>query len=820
LERAGELGTPARSSSLFLPPVWRTAKASFAAGRALHWPRWRIDRLAEALVTEEYVQMLSTRQDVQSVSLELAGRTLSIETGLVAEQAHGAAVVRYGDTVVLVTVVGEREPNETVDFFPLSVDYEERMYAAGKIPGGFIKREGRPTEHAVLAGRLTDRPIRPLFPKGYKSEVQVISTVMSADQMNDPDILSIIGASAALMLSHVPWEGPVGAVRIGLVGGQIRINPTSEELENSDLDMVVAGTADAIMMVEGEANQVPEETLVDAILQGHEQIKRIAAIQVELQARAGKPKWLFTPPAKNTELLADLKSFLGDKLHDAVTNPDKVARLEGTSDLKDELLGHFAVTSADGQPKYAPKEVGQAFDSLLKDEVRTGILAHGTRPDGRGLSDIRPIWTQVGYLPRVHGSAIFTRGQTQVLTSVTLGSTAEEQRLDSISPEESKRYIHHYNFPPFSVGEVRRMRGPGRRDIGHGALAERALMAVIPDEDTFPYTMRLVSEVLSSNGSSSMASVCGSTMALMDAGVPIAAPVAGVAMGLVTGGENGQYAILTDIQGIEDALGDMDFKVAGTAEGVTAIQMDIKVKGITEEILRTALQQANAGRHFILGKMLETIAAPRPSLSTYAPRVTRIKINPEKIGAVIGPGGKMIRSIQEETGTKIDIEDDGSVSVSSASAEGTEKAIQRILGLTQEMRIERGEIYTGKVVSIMPYGAFVELFPGRDGLVHISELSEDPSVRVAKVEDVVNLGDEITVMVTDVAPNGKVSLSRRAALTGELPEAKPQGERGPRRDGPGGDRGPRREGPGGDRGFGSGGRPADSRRPSFPRDDS
>jgi polyribonucleotide nucleotidyltransferase len=770
--------------------------------------------------------MTDVLQRVQSVSTEIAGRTLSIETGLIAEQAHGAAVVRYGDTVVLVTVTAEKEPNDAVDFFPLSVDYEERMYAAGKIPGGFIKREGRPTEAAVLAGRLTDRPIRPLFPKGYKSEVQVISTVLSADQENQPDLLSIIGASAALMLSHTPWEGPVAAVRLGLIDGQIVINPTNAQLEDSNLNMVVAGTEDAIMMVEGEADEVDETTLLDAIMQGHEQIKSIAAIQRELQAKAGKPKWEFVAPAKNQALIADIVAFLGNRLTDAVTNPDKVMRVEGTNELKREVLNHFATAGVDGAPLYQSKEVSAAFDSLLKDEVRNGILLQGSRPDGRGLSDIRPIWTQVGYLPRSHGSAIFTRGQTQVMTVVTLGSTAEEQRLDSISPEESKRYIHHYNFPPYSVGEVRRMRGPGRRDIGHGALAERALLAVIPNEDEFPYTMRLVSEVMSSNGSSSMASVCGSTLALMDAGVPIKKPVAGVAMGLVTDGDSGNYAILTDIQGIEDALGDMDFKVAGTAEGVTAIQMDIKVKGISEEIFRNALQQANAGRMYILDKMTETISTPREALSPLAPRVTRIKISPEKIGAVIGPGGKMIRSIQEETGTKIDINDDGTVSVSSASAEGTERAIKKIQGLTQELRIERGEVYTGKVVSIMPYGAFVELFPGRDGLVHISELAEDPAVRTNRVEDVVNLGDEITVMVTEVAPNGKVSLSRRAALTGELPEPKPQGERGPRREGGfdrGDDRGPRRDGPGGfDRGprrDGPAGRPSDSRRPSFPRSD-
>jgi polyribonucleotide nucleotidyltransferase len=736
--------------------------------------------------------------------LEIFGRELSLETGMIAEQAQGAIVARYGDTVVLVAACGEREANESVDFFPLSVDYEEKMYAAGKIPGGFIKREGRPTENAILAARLTDRPLRPLFPKGYRAEVQIISTVMSADQENDPDILSIIGASAALTISPIPFEGPVGAVRIALIDDQVVINPKISQLVDSKLDMVVAGTDDAIMMVEGEAGGISEETLLDAIVQGHEVIKQICAIQRELAAQLGVEKWPFEAPKKNVALHDDLKAFIGDRLKQAVNNPDKVARLEGTDELRDEIVAGFAPVNEDGTSKYAGKEISGAFESLLKEEVRGGILDNGSRPDGRGLSDIRPIWTKVSYLPRTHGSAIFTRGQTQVVTITTLGSTAEEQRLDSISPEESKRYIHHYNFPPFSVGEVRRLRGASRRDIGHGALAERALKAVLPDVDEFPYTMRLVSEVMSSNGSSSMASVCGSTMSLMDAGVPIKAPVAGVAMGLVTEAETGRWAVLTDIQGIEDALGDMDFKVAGTAEGVTAIQMDIKVKGITPEIMRTALAQALEGRLFILGKMLETIDQPRAQLSKFAPRVIRIKINPEKIGAVIGPGGKMIRSIQDETGAKIDIEDDGTVSITASDPASSDKAIARIQGLTQEFKVEKGDIYTGKIVSIMPYGAFVELVPGRDGLVHISEISEDPSVRVQKVEDLFQVGDEITVMVIDVAPNGKVSLSRRAAITGELPEARP--ERGPRRD----DRGPRRDDRGPRR---------DGGRPSFNRND-
>lgn len=733
---------------------------------------------------------------VKTVTLEVAGRTLTIETGLLAEQAHGAVTVRYGDTMLLGTVVGEREARESVDFFPLTVDYEERMYAAGKIPGGFIKREGRPTEAAILAARLTDRPLRPLFPKGYRAEVQVINTVLSADQENNPDVLSIIAASAALTISPIPFLGPVAAVRLGLVDGQLIINPTSSQLAQSDLDAVIAGTENAIMMVEGEAKQIDEETLLDGFVLAHEEIKQIVALQKQLQELIGAEKWQYAPPAKDEALFEEVRAFVGDRLRDAVRNPDKVVRVEGTNELKQELLSGFLAAESD-DARHSAKDVGDVFDSLLKEEVRTGILQEGIRPDGRKPDEIRPIWTQVGYLPRAHGSAIFTRGQTQVLSVVTLGSTAEEQRLDSISPETTKRYIHHYNFPPYSVGEVRRMRGPGRRDIGHGALAERALLAVLPSEDQFPYTIRVVSEVVSSNGSSSMGSVCGSTLSLMDAGVPITAPVAGVAMGLITDGDSaeGGFTVLTDIQGVEDGLGDMDFKVAGTAEGVTAIQLDIKVQGISQEVLRQALEQAHAGRLFILGKMQETISAPRGELSRLAPRVERIKINPEKIGAVIGPGGKMIRSIQEETGTKIDIEDDGSVSISSADPAGTEAAKQRILGLTQELRIERGELYTGKVVTIMPFGAFVELVPGRDGLVHISELSEDPAIRVNRVEDVVNLGDEITVMVTDVAPNGKISLSRRAAITGELPE--PKAERPPRRDGPGGERGPR--GFGGDR---------------------
>ncbi len=739
----------------------------------------------------EYVQ-----QQIRTVSTEINGRTLSLETGRLAEQAMGAVVARLGDSMALATVVGERDATD-LPFFPLTIDYEERMYAAGKIPGGFIKREGRPTEKAILAARLTDRPLRPLFPKGYRSEVQVMVTVISADQENDPDLLSIIGSSAALALSPIPWEGPVAAVRMGFVDGALVVNPTFQQRESSELDMVVAGTDDAIMMVEGESKQISEARMLEGIELAHEHIRTIVGLQQQLVAEVGAEKWSFSPPEANTSLRNELTSFLGEELRNAVRNPNKVVRVEATNDLETRAVAQLTPAEEGEEARFTGADVSAAYDALLKEEVRKGILEDGVRPDGRRPDEIRPIWADVSYLPRSHGSAIFTRGQTQVLTTATLGSTAEEQRLDSINPEATKRYIHHYNFPPYSVGEVRRLRGASRRDIGHGALAERALINVIPDADDFPYTLRLVSEVVSSNGSTSMASVCGSTLALMDAGVPISAPVAGVAMGLVIDSESGNFTVLTDIQGMEDAFGDMDFKVAGTEAGVTAIQMDIKVKGITVEVMRQALDQAHTGRQFILGKMLEALPTPRENLSPLAPQVQRIKINADKIGAVIGPGGKMIRSIQDETNTKIDIEDDGTVSIASSDGAGAEEALKRVRALTEEreqVEIKRGEIYTGKVVSIMPYGAFVELVPGRDGLVHISELSEDPAIRVNIVEDVIGLGDNVTVMVTEVAPNGKVSLSRRAALTGVMPEPKPQRDRGPRRDG-GGPRGERRGGP-------------------------
>ena len=735
---------------------------------------------------------------VHTVSAEIGGRTLTLETGKLAQQAQGSCTVRYGDTIVLATAIGEREAREGLDFFPLTIEYEERMYAAGKIPGGFIKREGRPTEAATLAARLTDRPLRPLFPKGYRSEVQVIITVLSADQENDPDILGIIGASTALMLSGVPFDGPVAATRVGYVDSTLVVNPTNVQRAEGRMDIVVAGTKSAVMMVEGTIGILPEETVLQAVELAHSAFQPVLDLQMQLVGMAGKPRWEFTRPDKGGAAAAAVHGFIGDRMQTAIYQGDKTKRQDALHALRQEVRDHFAAQEAGAEVSVGAAL--SAFEDLESEVVRSAILKDGERPDGRALTEIRPIWCEVGVLPRAHGSAIFTRGQTQILNVLTLGSTSEDQMIDSIGVETSKRYIHHYNFPPYSTGEVKRMRGPGRREIGHGALAERALLAVLPSKEAWPYTMRLVSEALSSNGSTSMGSVCGSTLSLMDAGVPIAAPVAGVAMGLITG-ENGAYQILTDIQGIEDHLGDMDFKVAGTAEGVTAIQMDIKVQGITFDIMRKALAQAHEGRMFILGKMLETLPTPRGTMSPYAPSVISIKIDPSKIGMVIGPGGKNIRALTEQTSTKIDIEDDGSVFISSVDQEGAQRAREAIERMTAEAKI--GEIYLGKVVRIMPFGAFVELFPGRDGLVHISELETH---RVERVEDIVNLGDEINVMVTDIDPQGKISLSRKAVLTGEMPAPKaarmdrgprPGGfDRGPRPNGGGGgfDRGPRRDG--------------------------
>jgi polyribonucleotide nucleotidyltransferase len=743
------------------------------------------------------------------VETTLAGRTLSIETGRLAEQAGGAVLLRYGDTVVLGTATASASPREGIDFFPLTVDVEERLYAAGKIPGGFIKREGRPTEHSILASRLVDRPIRPLFPKGFRNDVQVVITVLSADLENDPDVLGIIAASAALSISNVPFAGPVGSVRVGYIDGKIAINPTETELKNSLLDLVVAGSKDAVVMVEAGARELPEDTVIAAIKAGHDAIQSLIDIQEQLLAAAGKPKMPFTPSDPDAELLGAVASFVRPRFETAVNNADKASREAALNAIENELVAEL-------EPKYPDhgKEIRAFFEKELKAFVRTQILEKGVRPDGRGLKDIRPIWCETGLLPRTHGSAVFTRGQTQVLSVVTLGSPGEEQRLDGLGGAETKRYIHHYNFPSFSVGETRSSRGPGRREIGHGALAERALLAVIPEVSEFPYTIRVVSEVLSSNGSTSMGSTCGSTLSLMDAGVPIKAPVSGVAMGLITAsGETAdKYAILTDIQGLEDAMGDMDFKVAGTADGVTALQMDIKIRGLTMELLAQAMAQAKEGRMFIMDRMLEALPEPRENLSHYAPRIVSIKINPEKIGTVIGPGGKMVRRIQEETGATVEIEDNGTVHISSVSEEGMNRAMDAIRALTEE--VEVGKIYTGVVRRIVDFGAFVEILPGKEGLVRLSQLAD---YHVNRAEDVIAVGDEITVMVIEVDPQGRINLSRRAALSGEMPSAEELEADRPRprpRPGGYGDRGPRPGGGGyggGNRGSG-GGRPGGGNR--------
>ncbi len=716
----------------------------------------------------------------------IGGRVMSIETGRVAEQASGAVLVRYGETVILATVVGSDEPREGIDFFPLTVDVEERMYAAGKIPGGFIKREGRASEHAILACRLADRPLRPLFPKGYRNDVQIVITVLSVDQENDSDIMGIVGASAALSVSDIPFAGPVGAVRVGYIDDQLVINPLESQMPLSRLDLAIAGTSDAVMMVEAGAKELPEDLMLEAVRFGQEALQDIIKMQEKLAQLVNITKRTFIPPVTDEELQARVAEFVHPRFEAAVNNPNKTARSTALALVQDELVAELGTQYPDRL-----KDIITFYEKELKAYVRNSILDSGTRPDGRDLKTIRPITCEVGLLPRTHGSALFTRGQTQVLSVVTLGSPGDEQVLDGLGQSESKRFMHHYNFPPFSTGESKPLRGPGRREIGHGALAERAVAAVIPAQDEFPYTIRAVSDVLSSNGSTSMGSVCGTTLALMDAGVPIHAPVAGVAMGLITGeGERaGKWAVLSDIQGIEDALGDMDFKVAGTADGVTALQMDIKVKGITYDIMAKALEQAREGRMFIMDKMLEAIDAPREELSTYAPRIQTIKINPDKIGAVIGPGGKMIRKIQEESGAKIDIEDDGSVNISASSGDAMQHAMDAVRALTEE--VEVGRIYTGTVRRLVDFGVFVEILPGKEGLVRTSQLAD---YQVMRPEDVVSVGDEITVMVIEVDPQGRVNLSRRAALSGEMPtQAELDSERGPSR-GPGGRGGPGRSG--------------------------
>ncbi len=693
----------------------------------------------------------------KSYVVQVGERPFVLETGRLAMQAGGAVVVRVGDSVVLCTATASKSPREGIDFFPLTVDFEERLYAAGRIPGSFFRREGRPSESAILTSRLIDRPLRPLFAKDYRNDVQIIATALSSDGQNYLDIPAIVGASAALMISDVPFEGPIGACRIGLVDEEFIINPTSEQMEQSSLDLRMAGTEDAILMVEAGASEVHEEVMLQALQVGHEAMQPLIAIQKQMREEVGKPKNLdyavITIEERDRERITHR---IGNRVAEMVAQPmAKQDRGMATDALENEILGSFA-----GDETIEPRDIKAVFAEILKRETRQLILEKGQRADGRRTDEIRPIWTMTGLLPRAHGSGLFTRGETQAVSIATLGTPREEQKLDTLRPEDTKRYMHHYNFPPFSTGETWPMRGPRRREIGHGALAETALRSVLPSEEEFPYTLRVVSEVLSSNGSTSMASVCGSTLALMDAGVPITNPVAGIAMGLIS--ENGKHAILSDIQGLEDHLGDMDFKVAGTREGITALQMDIKIKGLGSDVLSQALAQARAGRLHILDKMAETIAEPRAEMSPYAPRITTIHVDPDKIGKIIGPGGKTIRRIQEECDVDVDIEDDGTVYIAAIEGLGAQKAIEMIEALTEEAEI--GKVYVGKVVRTESYGAFVEILPGVDGMVHISQLAD---YRAPTVEDVVRLGDEIMVMVIDVdAETGKIKLSRQAVLEG------------------------------------------------------
>ncbi|MFX3624666.1 MAG: polyribonucleotide nucleotidyltransferase [Ectobacillus sp.] len=692
-------------------------------------------------------------QEKQVFSIDLAGRELIVETGQLAKQANGAVLIRYGDTAVLSTATASKEP-KSVGFFPLTVNYEERLYAVGKIPGGFIKREGRPSEKAILASRLIDRPIRPLFAEGFRNEVQVVSIVMSVDQDCSSEIAAMLGSSLALSISDIPFEGPIAGVIVGRVNGEFVINPTVEQAENSDIHLVVAGTKDAINMVEAGADEVPEEVMLEAIMFGHEQIKRLIAFQEEIVQAIGKEKMEVTLYEVEAALEQQVRDMAEADMKAAIQVHEKHAREDAITEVKKRVIEHFESQEADDDTM---GQINEILYKMVKEEVRRLITVEKIRPDGRQIDEIRPLASEVGLLPRTHGSGLFTRGQTQALSICTLGALGDVQILDGLGIEESKRFMHHYNFPSFSVGETGPMRGPGRREIGHGALGERALEPVIPSEKDFPYTVRLVSEVLESNGSTSQASICASTLAMMDAGVPIKAPVAGIAMGLVKSGEH--YTILTDIQGMEDHLGDMDFKVAGTSNGVTALQMDIKIAGLSREILEEALQQAKKGRMQILEHMMSVIDQPRSELSPYAPKILTMTINPDKIRDVIGPSGKQINKIIEETGVKIDIEQDGTIFISSVDEEMNQKAKKIIEDIVRE--VEVGQIYLGKVKRIEKFGAFVELFSGKDGLVHISELAEE---RVGKVEDVVSIGDDILVKVIEIDKQGRVNLSRKVIL--------------------------------------------------------
>jgi len=685
----------------------------------------------------------------------ISGRKLSVTIGKVAEQANGACLVRYGDTVVLATATASKEPREGVDFFPLSVDYEERFYAVGKIPGGFIKREGKPSEKAILTSRLIDRPIRPLFPKDYRNDVQVIVTVLSVDQDCTPDIVAMIGSSIALSISDIPFNGPTGSAAVGLIDNKFVINPTCEQREKSSLNLIVSGTKDAVMMVEAGANQIEEAVMLDAIMAGHEVIKEICDFISKIRDEVGKPKQEYVAFKPDEQIEKEVIEYAREKMLNAIRTEDKQERQDNIDNVKKETLEYFIEKYPDNAA-----DIEEVLYNIIKEEVRRLIVEEGIRPDNRHIDEIRKITCEVGILPRTHGSGLFTRGQTQVLTVATLGAAGDVQIIDGLGEEEEKRYMHHYNFPPFSVGETRFLRGPGRREIGHGALAERALEPVIPSVEDFPYTIRLVSEVLSSNGSTSQASVCGSTLALLDAGVPIIAPVAGIAMGLIK--TEDKVIILSDIQGMEDFLGDMDFKVAGTEKGITAIQMDIKITGIDREILKTALEKARIGRLYILEKMKEVISEPRKELSPYAPRILTMNVNPDKIRDIIGPGGKVINKIIDETGVKIDIEDDGRITIAAENVELGKKAIDIIEKIVED--VEVGKIYLGKVTRMVPFGAFVEILNGKEGLVHISNIAKE---RVNRVEDVLSVGDEILVKVIEIDSQGRINLSRKDALPNE-----------------------------------------------------
>ena len=714
----------------------------------------------------------------KNFTMELAGRELTIEFGKYAQQAAGSAFVRYGETVVMVNATMSETAREGVDFFPLAVDFEEKQYSVGKIPGGFIKREGRPTEKAILTCRLIDRPLRPLFPKGMRNDVQVVATVLSVDKDIPPEIPAMIGSSAALTVSNIPWGGPTGTVVVGKVNDEYVLNPDEAQREASTMHVTVSGTKEAVLMVEAGAKEVSEEDMLAAILYAHEEIKKIVAFIEEIQAEIGKEKSEVTRVVTGDDIKQAVREFAYDKAVWTFDTTVRSERQQREAQVKEEVVEHFTEQFED-----RIGEVKEALYYLNKEIMRRKILDNSVRPDGRGLTDVRPIWCEAGPLPRTHGSAVFTRGETQALTVATLGSMSEVQMLDGLGTEDFKRYIHHYNFPPYATGEAGRMRSPGRREIGHGALAERALLPVIPDEDTFPYALRLVSEILGSNGSSSMASVCGSTLSLMDAGVPIKSPVAGVAMGLIKDAESDKVAVLTDIQGLEDFLGDMDFKVAGTVKGITAIQMDIKIAGIGRAILDRALSQARIGRLHILQKMLDVLPKPRETMSKYAPKIVRFTINPEKIREVIGPGGKMINKIIAETGVKIDIEDDGRVYIATPDGDAAAKARKIIEGIAKD--VEVGDVYLGKVVRIMNFGAFIELTGGKDGMLHISKMADH---RVEKVEDVMNIGDEIEVKVNEIDSQGRVNLIRNDITYTKTPMSGGNRDNGPRR------RPPRRDG--------------------------